>query len=122
MLEVETGLFISDYEASHAVGQGSVPLVVGGAYVLGLIRGPDGGLEVANPGAILPREGATVDRPRPWDSDEPPSTITADAFVAEVAATTPLVPDSVVDPEARLRRWFGWHDDPASPEEGDPGP
>jgi hypothetical protein len=55
-----------------------------------------------------------VQRPIPFGSDEPPSTMTAEAFVAEVAAATPEVPDTVTDFDARVRASFDVDGEPTT--------
>lgn len=101
-IEFETGLIVSDHEASYAVGEGGVPVVVGQRYLVGLIRTSEGTLDPANPRSImdLDRRAQVI-----VEGDPTP----AETFVEQIADADPSVPDEVADPAERLEIWHASH-------------
>ena len=101
-IEFETGLIVSDHEASYAVGEGGVPVVVGQRYLVGLIRTSEGTLDLANPRSIKDldqRDQVIV------EGDPTP----AETFVEQIVDADPSVPDEIVDPAERLEIWHASH-------------
>lgn len=104
-LELETGIAVSKGVEVPMIAEGGTDLEVDGTYLIGLLD-YDGKVDLPSPRAIRRIEDGVLQAPDvPVDDVMSRNTGDPESYVQAIAAAAPLVPDSVADPDDRLRTW-----------------
>lgn len=100
----EAPLIVTDGRVSYLVAEGGAALEVGGSYLLGVVREPDGRFTIAAPAAVVPIDADRVS-PTIGDDGERSEPVAVATYVKKIVAATPVVADDVGDVAARLEVW-----------------